>query len=221
MLFRSVSQSRYQWLYKDDTKSCWSPWSKLFAPANVDTLSNEIDPTKNNVIYVDMPTVGGDIKEVKIGARHSVVDTFSDTFLVDTLTIAQFNALSTTSSGLKRYNFYNTEAYPFIDKSEDSFLFDYVPVKANAQELLNGNVLIYGGITEGVTFDTSFTNADVTLPYVELVANTAGGSSTDKLTTTTADMQPSSPPYSTGSFYIYLTGTPDIVTGKQIGRAHV
>jgi len=209
-LKNKVYQFRYQWVYKDDTKSCWSPWSKLFAPANVDTLSNEIDPTKNNVIYVDMPTVGGDIKEVKIGARHSVVDTFSDTFLVDTLSIAQFNALSTTSSGLKRYNFYNTEAYPFIDKSEDAFLFDYVPVKANAQELLNGNVLIYGGITEGVTFDTSFSNSDISVPYVELVANAGGGSSTDKLTITTADMQPSSPPYSNGSYYIYLTGTPDI-----------
>lgn len=209
-LKNKVYQFRYQWVYKDDTKSCWSPWSKLFAPANVDTLSNEINPTKNNVIYVDMPAVGGDIKEVRIGARHSIVDTFSDTFLVDTLTTAQFNALTSTTSGVKRYNFFNTEAYPFIDKSEDAFLFDYVPVKANAQELLNGNVLIYGGITEGVTFDVPFTNNEISLPYVELVANSAGGSSTDKLDTTVGDTQPSSPPYSTGSYFIYLTGTPDI-----------
>ncbi len=210
-LKNKVYQFRYQWVYNDDTKSCWSPWSKLFAPANVDTLSNEINPTSNNVIYVDMPTAGGDIKEVRIGARHSIVDTFSDTFLVDTLTISEFNALTTTLDGLKRYSFYNTEAYPFIDKSEDSFLFDYVPVKANAQELLNGNVLIYGGITEGVTFDVPFTNNEISFPYVELVSNgSGGGSSTDKLTTSVADMQPSSPPYSNGSYYIYLTGTPDI-----------
>ncbi len=209
-LKNKVYQFRYQWVYNDDTKSCWSPWSKLFAPANVDTLSNEINPTLNNVIYVDMPAVGGDIKEVRIGARHSIVDTFSDTFLVDTLTTSQFNALTSTTSGLKRYNFFNTEAYPFIDKSEDAFLFDYVPVKANAQELLNGNVLIYGGITEGVTFDVPFTNNEISLPYVELVANSAGGSSTDKLDTTVGDTQPSSPPYSTGSYFIYLTGTPDI-----------
>jgi hypothetical protein len=209
-LKNKVYQFRYQWVYNDDTKSCWSPWSKLFAPANVDMLSNEINPTKNNVIYVDMPSVGGDIKEVRIGARHSIVDTFSDTFLVDSLTTAEFNALTTTTSGLKRYNFFNTEAYPFIDKSEDSFLFDYVPVKANSQELLNGNVLIYGGITEGVTFDVPFTNNEISLPYVELVANAGGGSSTDKLDTTVGDTQPSSPPYSTGSYFIYLTGTPDI-----------
>lgn len=209
-LKNKVYQFRYQWVYKDDTKSCWSPWSKLFAPANVDTLSNEINPTKNNVIYVDMPSVGGDIKEVRIGARHSIVDAFSDTFWVDTLTTAEFNALTSTVSGLKRYNFYNTEAYPFIDKSEDAFLFDYVPVKANAQELLNGNVLIYGGITEGVTFDVPFTNNEISLPYVELVANAGGGSSSDKLTTSVEDKQPSSPPYSNESYYIYLTGTPDI-----------
>ena len=209
-LKNKVYQFRYQWVYKDDTKSCWSPWSKLFAPAGADTLADETNPKKNNVIYVDMPSVGGDIKEVKIGARHSVVDTFSDTFLVDTLTTAQFNALTTTLNGLKRYNFFNTEAYPFIDKSEDAFLFDYVPVKANAQELLNGNVLIYGGITEGVTFDTSFTTSDITLPFVELVANASGAVPSEKLDTSVADQQPSSYPYSAGSYFVYLTGTPDI-----------
>jgi hypothetical protein len=47
------------------------------------------------------------------------------------------------------YSFYNDGTYPVIDVAESVQLFDYVPDNANAQEMANGNVLIYGGITEG------------------------------------------------------------------------
>lgn len=47
------------------------------------------------------------------------------------------------------YSFYNDGTYPIIDVQESIQLFDYVPDLANAQEMANGNVLIYGGITEG------------------------------------------------------------------------
>lgn len=47
------------------------------------------------------------------------------------------------------YYFYNDGTYPVIDVAESTQLFDYVPELANAQEMANGNVLIYGGITEG------------------------------------------------------------------------
>lgn len=51
------------------------------------------------------------------------------------------------------YNFYNDSTYPYIDINESILLYDTVPDKANAQELANGNVLIYGGITEGYNRD--------------------------------------------------------------------
>ena len=47
------------------------------------------------------------------------------------------------------YSFYNDSTYPVIDINESILLFDYVPESANAQEMPNGNVLLYGGITEG------------------------------------------------------------------------
>jgi hypothetical protein len=47
------------------------------------------------------------------------------------------------------YSFYNDGTYPIIDVQESIQLLDYVPDLANAQEMANGNVLIYGGITEG------------------------------------------------------------------------
>ena len=47
------------------------------------------------------------------------------------------------------YTFYNDSTYPLINIAESIQLFDYVPDLANAQEMPNGNVLMYGGITEG------------------------------------------------------------------------
>ncbi len=51
------------------------------------------------------------------------------------------------------YSFYNDGTYPIYDENRSIQLFDYVPDKAVSQELLNGNVLAYGGITEGYNKD--------------------------------------------------------------------
>lgn len=51
------------------------------------------------------------------------------------------------------YKFYNDASYPFIDINESIQLYDYVPTNAKAQELANGNVLLYGAITEGYNKD--------------------------------------------------------------------
>lgn len=141
-------QFKYRWVYRDDTKSSWSPWSRLFAPADVDSIVTEIDPTKNNRISILYTTGSGDVVKVEIAARQSLDVTFSEPFLVKTIDKV---ALSIGNDTTATYNFYNTESNPYIDLAESDQLFDYVPLKANAQELLNGNVLIYGGITEGRT----------------------------------------------------------------------
>ena len=47
------------------------------------------------------------------------------------------------------YKFYNDSIYSQIDVLETEQLQDYVPQRANAAELANGNVLLYSGITEG------------------------------------------------------------------------
>jgi hypothetical protein len=139
-------QFRYRWVYRDLTKSAWSPWSRLFAPANTDTLATEIDPTKNNRISIKYQTGDDDVVKVEIAARQSIDSAFSDAFLVETV-----DKTGLPDNSEYEYKFYNTEAYPYVDTAESTQLFDYVPLKANAQELLNGNVLAYGGITEGRT----------------------------------------------------------------------
>lgn len=145
-LRKKLYEFRYRWVYKDFTKSTWSPYSKLFAPANPDDIADNIDEQKNNRIDVAIDTGNADVVKVEIAARQTLGTTFSDCFLVATL---DKEDLSLVDNQLYTYQFFNDASYPPLDVEEIDLLFDYVPKIANCQELLNGNVIIYGGITEG------------------------------------------------------------------------
>ena len=145
-------QFSYRWAYKDGTKSCWSPWSKLFAPYNVDTLSIESDVTKNNVISIALQTGNVDCTNIEISVRESISPTFSDRMLV---TVLDKTKKGISSNSSYTFNFYNDAVYPFLDIEESTQLFDYVPKKANAQEIADNNILVYGGVTEGNTYSGS------------------------------------------------------------------
>ena len=161
-LRKTLYEFRYKYVYRDNTESCWSPYSKLFAPLDPDSLATNVDPTKNNRIDVSLNTGAADCTKIKIAARSIIgADVFSDDFLVATL---DKSALGINNDSLYTYQFYNDSSYPFINVADATLLFDYVPKKANTQELLNGNVVVYGGITEGVNFNVTLDiGSDVTL----------------------------------------------------------
>lgn len=161
-LRKTLYEFRYKYVYRDNTESCWSPYSKLFAPLDPDSLSTNVDPTKNNRIDVTINTGAADCVEIKIAARRVIgAYSFSDSFLVASLNKAD---LGISDDALYTYQFFNDSSYPFVDVADNDLLFDYVPKKANAQELLNGNVIIYGGVTEGANFDVDIdVSSDITL----------------------------------------------------------
>jgi hypothetical protein len=201
-------QFKYRWVYRDDTKSTWSPWSRLFAPVNVDALATEVDPTKNNRISIQYKTGSADVVKIEIAARQSLDVTFSEPFLIKTLDKATLSIGNDTDG---TYYFYNTETSPYIDLAESDSLFDYVPLKANAQELLNGNTLIYGGITEGrtpgvsltVAKSTSLVENTVTTPFTFSMANTI-------VTEISNLYEPPREQYVSGFYYIMFNGTPRV-----------
>lgn len=63
------------------------------------------------------------------------------------------------------YSFYNDSTYPNIKITESIQLYDYVPPFALAQGMPDGNVLAYGGISEGYNKDTT-ENAIITVGTV-------------------------------------------------------
>jgi hypothetical protein len=201
-LKNKVYQFSYRWIYTDNTKSTFSPWSRMFTPVNVDSLSTEINPTKNNVINVSYNTGAADVKAIEIIARNSIGDTYSDSYSVITID-KELEGISSNSN--QQYNFYNSQSYQFLDPQETTLLYSLIPVKANTQELLNGNQVIYGGITEGKNLDTVL---NVTTSKT-LIQNTANPNLTiadyDKYTFF------SDPPrIHNGFYYIILSGTPNV-----------
>jgi hypothetical protein len=144
-LIKKVYEFRYRWIYKDLTESTWSPYSKIPAPFNPDDIAVETDPTKNNRINVRITTGNKDVLKLEIAARNVVATIWSDDFSVVVLDKA---ALAITDNSFYTYPFYSDGSYVYVDKKDSILNFDFVPKKARTQVLANGNVLVYGAITE-------------------------------------------------------------------------
>ena len=146
-LTNGLFQFIYRFVYDDNEKSVWSTGSEVplpFMPNNDGTIYNA--KYLNNYIALYFPTGDVNVKKIELAFRETRDGATSDYSLITSLVKAD---LSINNNDVYNYNFYKNGIYTFIDKVEQLLLFDYVPLKANAQELLNGATLIYGGITEG------------------------------------------------------------------------
>jgi hypothetical protein len=113
-------------------------------PNNDGTITNA--KYLNNYIALYFPTGDVNVKKIEVAFRETRDGATTDYALITSFVKAD---LSITSNSVYNYSFYKNSVYSYVDKTEQLLLFDYVPQKANAQELLNGSTLIYGGITEG------------------------------------------------------------------------
>lgn len=139
----SLFQFRYRFVYDDNERSTWSQAS--ITPLPFDYLRQQ--GIKNNSrIALFMSTGGSNVKKIEIAAKETKGESTSDYFLVDSI---DKSISSLSDNSIYKYNFYNNGVYEFLDQREIDLIFDKVPDEANTQELLNGNVLIYGGIKEG------------------------------------------------------------------------
>ncbi|HRP30448.1 MAG TPA: hypothetical protein PKV73_01085 [Agriterribacter sp.] len=141
----------YRWVFDDFEKSTISPISAVPLPDNIldDTFTNV--STNNNQITVSINT--GPKNVAKIELLVSVSDKtniWSDFGLVDSIDKSKENYSDDEDIA---YLFYNDATYPVIPVVETGLLFDYVPDKANAMCMPNGNVVMFSGITEGYDND--------------------------------------------------------------------
>lgn len=164
---KKLPRFAYRYVYDDFEKSSYSPIGSIPLPQNIldDTYTSVI--TNNNA--VDISFLNGKENVLKVELIMSLSEA-SNSFN-DFVTIKTFNAKNYDPDEVISYRFYNDGTYPTIDITESPIvhLYDYVPRKANAQEMPNGNVLLYGGITEGYDRDL--------VPNVTITVNTiaAGG----------------------------------------------
>lgn len=154
-LRKRVFKFKLRYVFDDNEKPVTSIQSEIplpYWPFNTDV---DADPSKNSRIAVVYETGPENVKKVEILAAVNIGNQFSDFFLVEAI---DKSANSIPDNDIAVYNFYNDKAYDYISVEESIQLFDYVPQRAGAQEILNGNVPIYGNITEGYPNLTYFSN---------------------------------------------------------------
>jgi hypothetical protein len=153
-LRNKLFQFCYRYVYDNLEKSVWSSKSIVPLPQQPSlTLTNDISPnppipadTYNSRIAVNFSTGGPDVKAIEVAFRETFSNGTSDWYLIKSFDKA---ALSINDNDINYFRFYNDSIYNQIDVIEADQLQDWVPQRANASELANGNVLLYAGILEG------------------------------------------------------------------------
>lgn len=136
----------YRWVYKNLEKSTFAPTSNVPIPSGSQNQNTLNDPTKDNNISVFVVGGGDDYQAIELLGQESLGNVWSDFFLIDTLDRDEYGILPEAEY---QYNFYNNGSYPTVPVEDSDLYFDWLPNYANTLELLNGNVLIYGGLTDG------------------------------------------------------------------------
>lgn len=146
-----LSRYKQRWVYDDFEKSCWSPISKVALPANIldETFTNVI--SNNNVVFLTLDSGGKNVKAIEIA--WSYVNKSNDWSPFELIKSINKKDGSIANDTTLPYSFYAESTYAAIDPTESDLLFDRVPDEAGAQELPNGDTLVYADITEGYNRD--------------------------------------------------------------------
>lgn len=150
----------YRFVYDDGEKSVWSASSLVPLPNQAFNISANADPTQNCRIGLFFQTGNKTVRKIEI-ATQQFKDGVAGTWVLVTSLIK--SQLGISDNSYYYYQFYNDGVYIPIDAAEQALLFDYVPIKANNQTLLNGNTLAFSGITEGYDIITPNTNISAQL----------------------------------------------------------
>jgi len=156
-LRNKLFQFSYRYVYDNNEKSVWSSKSIVPLPQQPTLELTDNTATNNARIAVLFSTGGPDVKAIEVSFRETTNGLTSDWYLIKSIDKSSLSILDNDVYVLK---FRNDSIYSQIDVIETGQLQDWVPQKANAGELANGNVLLYAGITEGydkTTMDLSVT----------------------------------------------------------------
>jgi hypothetical protein len=145
-LRNKLFQFCYRYVYDNNEKSVWSSKSIVALPQQPSISLTDNTASNNARIAVNFSTGGPDVKAIEISFRETTDGLTSDWYLIKNF---DKDSLVILDNDVYNYKFYNDGIYTQIDVIESSQLQDWVPQRANAGELANGNVLLYAGILEG------------------------------------------------------------------------
>ena len=169
-LKNSLFQFIYRWVYDDGEKSVWSTGSMVPLPWLPYSQPLSAYPQNNARINSFMSTGDETVRKIELAVRRCADGVVSDYGLVTSFD-KKDPSLLIANNDVYSYLFYNSTSLIPIDQAEQVLLYDYVPQKTKAQELLNGNTLVYGGITEGYdnlrSINATLTSNSTTQDFIE------------------------------------------------------
>lgn len=140
-----VFRFTHRYKYHDNTYSKFGAYSDITLPPEDESYNGEVanNDISNNYISVKIPLFSAAlIKDIEI-----VFQVIGGNWRL--AKIVGRRDLELITESYYTYNFYNDESYPEIDDTYINISHDSVPQTANAQEIINKNILCYGGCTEG------------------------------------------------------------------------
>lgn len=182
----NLFQFRIQYEYEDYRSSTWGPMSKRNVPEDEPADGQGQNVALHNGLKVRV-NIGTDrVEKINIGIRTGLGNWLLAAS-VDRERIINLPDTDITVSGgsidpngpTEAYNpstneyifiFYNDGLYPIIDQVEVESQYDHIPHSAETVEVVNGNILAIGGLTEGydrheleeVTVTATYYEPDVT-----------------------------------------------------------
>jgi len=139
----------YRWVYASGEKSTFSPTSVLPLPNNANP-NQQFTPNVNNyILVVPEPGTTADFEATELFGQEFNGTTWDDFFLITSIP---------TGSASFQFKFFNDGVYSPVTEGKtvggqfvpvSDLRFSWLPDKANTLALLNGNSIMYGGITEG------------------------------------------------------------------------
>jgi hypothetical protein len=166
-LFKKLFQFKTQFVYDDYEVSAWSPISKFVFPETSTTgniLKFDDFILQQNTIKITIPTGSCIVKKIRIAGKEVNSSDFSLIAEID----KEEYLLSDNST--YTYTFTNEGNYVPLEVNESIKLFDNVPKLSKSQDLIFGNRLVDGLITEG--YDNVNIDLKLVLIYPNVITST-------------------------------------------------
>lgn len=160
-------QFRAQYKYGDFRDSSWGTVSKRTVPINEPANGQGQNVSLYNTLKVSV-NIGSDrVEQVAIAVRTAndtwllvkeiereyILSLPQTTIITDGTTQNTWNGINVEAydpvTNEYSFLFYNDGLYPILDPVEVNSQYDYIPHTAETVEIINGNLLALGGVTEG------------------------------------------------------------------------
>ena len=160
-------QFKYRWVYDDGEISSWSPNSLVHADTNFDSFFDSGTVSNvSNVLPVAFNSGEELVERIQIATRNSndmddwlLVCDIKKSYLKEKVgtSVSSISPLGTgtvlNNNNQYVFYFYNDGIYNTVDVVESAKLYNDVPHLAKAQEVVDGNRLVYGNVVTGQTAD--------------------------------------------------------------------